>query len=328
VVEGSVRKLGERVRITTQLVDAENGNHVWADRFDRSLANLFSLQDEVRGKIVQALKVKLRGREEQWLARRPSESPEAYDLYLRGLQQESYFSRAGNLESRHLFERAIELDPGFALAYAHLAQAYSLAQENGWTDRQEEFANKALALAKKAVELDDELPQAHWSLGRVYSRPPLRDHERAIRELRRVVTLDPNYADGYAFLASSLQATGRAGEALGMIEKAMRTNPRFPFWYYFILGRSQFFLTRFEAAAENFKKAIERNPTVWWPHRMLVATYGHLGLLDDADWEISELESLSQIVTIKEVRATTVITDTTYLNLVLNGLRKAGVPEE
>jgi adenylate cyclase len=328
VVEGSVRKLGDRVRINAQLIDSHSGNHVWADRFDRSLADLFSLQDEVRGKIVQALKVKLSAQEEERLSHRLTESTQAYDLYLRGLQQESFFTREANLESRRLFEQAIELDPEFAAAYASLAQAYSLAQENGWTDKREEFVNKALALAKKAVELDAELPRAHWALGRIYTRAPFRNHDLAIKELKRVIELDPNYADGYAFLANTLLYVGKAAQALGVMEQAMRINPRFPFWYLHILGQSQYLLTRYEAAAENFRKAIERNPTVSWPRRWLLATYGQLGMKDDAEWEISELEGLGQPVTLTSAREISPFADHTYLKHYLEGLHKAGVPEQ
>jgi TolB-like protein/class 3 adenylate cyclase/Flp pilus assembly protein TadD len=328
VVEGSVRKAGGRVRINAQLVDARTGNHLWAERYDRDFKDVFELQDEVLGKIVEALRVTLTPNEQQKLAQHETDNAEAYDLYLQGLRQESFFTRDGNQESRRLFEQAITLDPNFALAYAHLAQAYSLAQEFGWTDEREKFAEKALNLAKKAVTLDDDLPAAHWALGRIYSRVPLRDHDRAISALRRVVDLDPNFADGYAFLSSSLGAIGQGKEALAMIEKAMRINPQFPFWYYFILGRSQFFLEQFEPAEKSFKEAAERNPTVSWPHYWLVATYGHLGRQTDAEWEISELESLGQSVTVKHVREETVVTDPTYLQLYLNGIRKAGVPEE
>ncbi|HSM39969.1 MAG TPA: adenylate/guanylate cyclase domain-containing protein, partial [Afifellaceae bacterium] len=292
IVDGSVRKITDRVRINTQLIDAENGETLWAERFDRSLTDLFDTQEEVREQIILALEVKLSSREREWMERRPTSSPEAYDNYLRGLQQVSFFSREANTAARTYFERAIALDPGFAAAYSQLAQTYSLAKENGWAPDESGLVDKALSLAKRAVELDDELPQAYWSLARIYSRPPFLDSERAIAALETAIELDPNFADGYAFLGSALNASGHAEQALGALEKAMRINPRFPFWYYFELGRSQFFLTRFEAAEQNFQKAIERNPSVGWPHRWLVATYGHLGRVDDAEWEMSELQSI------------------------------------
>ncbi len=254
--------------------------------------------------------------------------PDAYDLYLRGLQQLSYFSRDGNPTSRRLFQQAIDIDPNFAAAYAQLALGYGLAQENGWTDTQKEFAAKALSLAKNAVVLDEELPQAHWALGQIYSQPPYRDFERALVSVRRVLSLNPNNADGYALLASTLNASGRSQEALGAIEKAKRTNPNFPFWYLFNLGLAQFNLMRFAAAAENFRKVIERNPIVPWPRRWLLATYGHLGLLDEAKWQISELQALDQRITIKEIMKVTRERDPTHTSLLLDGLRKAGVPEE
>jgi tetratricopeptide (TPR) repeat protein len=261
------------------------------------------------------------------MTRHPTSSPEAYDAYLRGLQQTSYFTREGNAAARTYFERAIALDPAFAAAYSQLAQTYSLARENGWAPDEAGLVDKALSLAERAVELDDELPQSYWSLARIYSRPPYRDSERAIAALEKAIELDPNFADGYAFLASTLNVSGHAEQALGAIEKAMRINPRFPFWYYFELGRSQFFLTRFEAAEQNFLKAIERNPSVGWPHRWLVATYGHLGRSDDAEWEISELQSIDSIDTISKIRKITTVHDPAYLNLFIEGLRKAGVPE-
>jgi len=317
-----------RVRINTQLINSQTGKHIWADRFDRRTAELFDLQDEFRQKIIQALKIKLAAREQRWLARRPTQSPEAYDLYLRGLKHESYFTRNGNIESRQLFQQAIDIDPAFAAAYAHLAQSYSLAQEVGWTDEREEYAAKALEFAQKSVELDDELPQAHWAVGRIFARAPFRDVERSLAAVERAVALDPNYADGHALLASTLNFAGRPEEALSAMGKAMQINPHFPFWYIFNLGQSQFHLERFEAAAESLKRAIERNQAVPWPHRWLIATYGQLGLKDDAEWEIQELQSLGQTVTIKAIMEVTTLRDPKYLNPFLEGLRKAGVPEK
>jgi len=326
-VEGNVQKLGERVRINVQLINSESGGHIWAERFDRSVDNLFDIQDEVREKIVESLKITLSSREKRWLTQRPTSSPEAYNIYLKGLQQESFFTRENNIEARHLFHRAIEHDPKFAAAYAHLAQAYSLAAENGWIDNPTEFTARALELAKKAIELDDELPIAHWSLGRLLIRPQFADFEESIASLNRAIELNPNYSDGYAYLAIVYVYRGQAEQALGVIEKAMRLNPKFPFWYFFTLGQAQFFLTRYDIAVQNFKKAIERNPTVPWPHRWLISAYGHLGNLEDAEWEIAELESLNQIVTVQTFREYTALHDQGYLKHYLDGLRKAGIPE-
>ena len=239
----------------------------------------------------------------------------------------SYFTKEGNAAARNFFETAIALDPAFAAAYSQLAQTYTLANENGWAQDASGLADKALSLAKRAVELDDELPQAYWSLARVYSRQPFLDSEQAIAALEKAIEINPNYADGYAFLATTLNASGHAERALGSVEMAMRINPRFPFWYYFELGRSQFFLTRFDAAEQSFRKAIDRNPAVAWPHRWLIATYGHLDRRDDAEWELSELQSIDSIDTIAEIRKVTTVHYPAYLDLFIEGLRKAGLPE-
>lgn len=330
VVEGSVRKAGGHVRINAQLIDTSTGNHVWADRFDREYKDVFALQDEVVARIVEALKVKLTPKDQQRLAKHETDNPEAYDWYLKGLQQESFFSKEGNAESRRMFHRAIELDPGFSAAYASLAQAYSLANENGWIDddQKEEFANKALSFGKKAVALDPDSPRAHWSLGRVATRPPFRDMELALASLKRTTELDPNYGDGYAFYANILNYVGRAEEAIPMLKKAMVINPRYPFWYVYLIGQAQYLLKDFEASIPNFKTAIERNPNVSWPHRWLAAAYGQLGLIDDAEWELSELESMGQVPTLKTVTERTPMVHQPYIELYVDGLRKAGVPKE
>lgn len=328
IVEGSVRKAGGKVRITTQLIEASTGKHLWAERYDQDFKDILALQDEVLGKIVTALKVKLTKKEQRRLARHETDTLQAYDLYLRGLKQVSFYSKEGNLKSRRFFERAIELDPTFAAAYANLAQAYSLAQENRWAKNREEFAEKALILAQKAVELDDEMPQAHWALGRIATRPPLRKMELGVASLKRAIELNPNYADGIEFYGNMLNYVGRTGEAVPLIKKAMRINFRHPFWYLHVLGLSQYLLDEYKAAVSNFLKAIERYPTVTWPHKWLLASYGRLGQLDDADWEISELEDLGQFLTIKGLKEITPIRDPAYLKLYMDGPRKAGVPEK
>ncbi len=327
VVEGSVRKAGGRIRINAQLIDAETGAHLWAERYDREATDVFDLQDEVRARIVAALRVKLTPAEVTRLARQLTGSPEAYDYWLRGLRQVSFFTKEGNAESRRLFERALELDPAFAAALATLATSYSLAAENGWSPAPTDSMAKARVLAERAIALDGELPLARWVLGRVLSRRQQFDGDRAMAELREAIALDPNYADAYALLANVLVNVGGAEEALGQIKQAMRLNPHFPFWYFYVLGTSQFHLTRYDAAVENFEKAIERNPTVPWPHRYLASTYGRLGRTDDAEWEIEELAAMGYDLTLDSARQMLNIAHPAYLERYLDGLRKAGVSE-
>ena len=327
VVEGSVRRVAGRVRINAQLIDAKSGSHLWAERYDREFKDVFSLQDEVIGKIVAQLAVALTPDEERRLMRPLSSNPEAYDLYLQGLQQESYFTKEGNENSQRLFLRAIELDPGFASAHARLGQAYSLAIENRWTHSPEQVTKKALDAALKGVRLDDELPYAYWSLGRVYSRSFISELDKSKDALSKAITLNPNYADGYAQLAYTLVFKGEAAQAFGAIEKAMRINPRFPFWYLQILGMAQFFTGSYEAAAKSLRQAAERNPNVPWTRRYLLACYGELGKKAEAEWEITEIEALGQPISIQAFLKSTPIRDPDYRKMYENALRKAGLPE-
>jgi TolB-like protein/class 3 adenylate cyclase/Tfp pilus assembly protein PilF len=328
VVEGSVRTAGGRIRINAQLIDAATGAHVWAERYDREMTNVFDLQDEVRERIVAALQIELTPAEEKRLARHLTDNPDAYDAYLRGLQQESFFTKEGNIESQRLFEKAIELDPTFAGAIGKLATAHTLAAETGWTSTPEESLETARLLADKAVALDDELPEAHWAVARVYSRKRLFDGDRAIASLRKAIALDPNYADGHAMLSVVLSFVGRSEEGLAHIETAMRLNPHFPFWYYYTLGANQFMLTRYEAAIESFEKAIERNSSWQSSHRIIIAAYGHLGMIEEAEWEMEELRMLGFEPTLANIKSRAQFQDPAYLARFIDGLRKAGVPEE
>lgn len=328
VVEGSVRKSGGSVRIAVQLVDALNGKPIWSERYDRRLKDVFAIQDEVVDHIVTALSLKLTPNEQERLANRGTENLEAYDLYLKGLEQESFFTQESNLESRRLFEKAIEIDPSFAGAIAKLATAHSLAAEFGWASDDTAEFNRARILAEKAVALNDDLPLAHWALARIYSRKHNYDGARAIAELEKAIRIDPNYANAHAYYADILAMVGRSEKALNHLDTAMRLNPRFPFWYYHVLGLNQLMLTYYDAAIESFRKAIKRNHTVPWPHVGLVAAYGHLGMIDEAEWEIAELSSLGLESTIIGFREIVPIQDAAYLDRFLKGLRKAGVPEK
>jgi adenylate cyclase len=327
VVQGSIRRDNDKVRITAQLVVAQTGKYLWAERYDRDYADIFDLQDEVVSKIVSALSVQLTPDETRRLAQALTDKPDAYDVYLKGLQQLSFFTKEANLEAQRLFQQAIDIDPSFAAAYANLAQTYSLAVENGWTDTPAEFGDKALAMALKATKLDDELPYAYWSLGRIYSRPFIGDPERAKIAFKRAVYLNPNFADGYMFLAIMYIFTGEAEKAFELIEKAMRINPHYPFWYLQALGMAQFFIGDYQASIKSLSESVERNPNVPWLRTYLIASYGQLGLKDDAEWEIQEVEVLGQQANVAAFMKVTPISDPAYRKIYENALRKAGLPD-
>jgi adenylate cyclase len=325
VVSGSVRKAGGRVRINAQLIEAESGRHLWAERYDRDHHDIFDLQDDVRRKIVAALAVKISPRERERLARKPTDNPEAYDYWARGLEQLGLFTEASNREARRLFARAVELDPRFARAYGQLANTYTIEAEMGWSAAAAEAVRLALPHASRAVVLDDTLPEAHFVLGRTYLWD--REHDKALAALRMAVELNPNFADGSAYLGQVLIYVGRAEEALAHIEQAMRLNPHYPFWYLYMLGQAQFMLGRFDAAAGSLREALQRNPG-WRPSRwFLAAAYGHLGQRERAEWELSELAIEGQAPSLRALRSALPYRDQVYFDRLLDGLRKAGASE-
>jgi TolB-like protein len=329
IVEGSVRRAGDRLRITAQLNDASTGHQLWAERYDRELKDIFDLQDEVRQKIVAALALKLSPRESQMMAKRPTNNVEAYDAWARGLKYSTYLTREDNLEARRMFQRAIDLDPGFARAYGWTANTYGLEAEMGWAvsdAEREDAAANAVRYGERAVALDDSLPEARWTLARAYvirQQTP-----RAQAELLKAIELNPSYADGHAYYAMLMAYEGRAAEGMTYIQQAMRFNPQYPFWYLTPLGNLQFVLGRYEEAAATFRRLLERNPNWHQGRRLLVATLGYLGRIEDAQWELSEMQATGIDYTIAwERQQRGQQRSPAEMERVIQGLRKAGVPE-
>jgi adenylate cyclase len=227
VVEGSVQKAGDRVRINAQLVDAMTGHHVWAERYDRELKDIFTLQDEVIQKIVFALKVKLTPEEQARFKRFPTDNLEAYEYFLHGTASLSRFTKEANTQARQMFEKAIALDPQYAGAYARLGWTYLFEWLYHWGQEPQQALERVFELAQKAVALDDSVPDAHRLLAAVYlwgkNQP-----DQALAESKRALALDPNYTDSYMALANVLTFVGRPQEAIGMAEKALRLDPRGP----------------------------------------------------------------------------------------------------
>ena len=238
VLEGSVRKAGNRVRVNAQLVDAANGHHLWAERFDRELTDVFALQDEVAQKIVSALAITLTPDEQERLSQAALANPDAYDLLLRGLERYRRFTRETNAEAREYFERAVAIDPDFVRAHADIALTHAEELFHGWTDTPERSSRLALEMAQQALKLDNNSRVGHFAVA--YTHLSMKRYDEALVENRRVLDLDSNHADGHAQRAMIMNYVGRSAEGLEAIRIAMRLNPRYPFFYVWILGQAHF----------------------------------------------------------------------------------------
>jgi adenylate cyclase len=325
VLEGSVRRAGNRIRINVQLVDARSGLDIWADRYDREMTDVFVLQDEVTKKIVSALAVELTADEENRLQRTTKIDPEAYDVFLRGLELYRRYTFETRAEARELFERAAALDPGFARAYAGIANTHAFDYREGSTDSPERSAQQSLEMVEHALALDDSVPQVQFSASFVYLQ--LGRHEDAIAAARRAIELDPNYADGYVQMAFSLIFAGRPEEALEQAANAMRLNPWQPFLYTWVLGHAYFLMEQYEEAISLFEKVVESNPHYHAGHLALASAYGLAGRIDDAEWEAEELLNLQPDFTLTDSLRRTPYKNPADLERWIAGLRKAGLPE-
>src|SRR5271169_4607360 len=226
VLEGSVRKAGNRVRITAQLIDATNDGHLWAERFDRDLTDIFAVQDDVTRQIVDALSVNLAQGDRQRLMTEHTDNIEAFDCYLRGRELWWRHAKAPNSQARELLQRAIELDPNFAPAYAMLAGAHINDYVSQWTASPSRSLELAYEAATRAAEVDERYPGAHWALA--FVNLWMRRYDEAIRAAERSTSLNPNFAEGHNARGVILHYVGRSKEALACFERAMALDPLCP----------------------------------------------------------------------------------------------------
>ncbi|MFC1863645.1 tetratricopeptide repeat protein, partial [Thermodesulfobacteriota bacterium] len=290
VLEGSVRKAGDRVRITAQLIDANTGGHLWAERYDRELKDIFTLQDEVTNRIVKALAVRITEDEQLRLIRKGTDNLEAYDYVLRGLEYFSQITKEANVQARKMFEKAIDLDTKYALAYSLTGGTYMLEWSFGWS-QDPRSVEHAFELTQRALNLDDSLHIAHQIMGDVYLWK--KQHEMAISSYRKAITLNPNDADGYYGLGSVLNWAGQSEEAGRLIKKAMRLNPKYPVWYLWALAHSHYLNRKHNEAIEVFTEILHRNPNFLPAHPYLAAIYHELGREEEAREQAAKLTGKS-----------------------------------
>jgi tetratricopeptide (TPR) repeat protein len=275
------------VRITAQLIDAASGRHLWADRYDRGLQDLFALQDEITLKIVIALQVKLSVGVQTRLTRKTMPNFEAWSYGARGYSHVMRHTKADNAKARELFERAASLAPGYAQVITALGLTHFDDAHHGWSESREESLLRAVELAKKAQALDDSDPMIHVLWGAIYLRQ--RRYDQAIAEGEKAVALGPNQADPHLMLAMYLHHTDRYKEAPPLIRKAMRLNPYYPSFYLELLGGVYLRMEEYEKAVEAYKVLVVREPHGIGGHVGLAIAYIRLGRKEQARSEVAEV---------------------------------------
>ncbi|HJY80537.1 MAG TPA: tetratricopeptide repeat protein [Candidatus Binatia bacterium] len=321
VLEGSVLKAGGQVRITAQLIDATTGYHLWSEQYERPLKDIFALQEEIVQKIVLALKVKLTPEEQARFKRIPTNNLEAYDYFLRGLRL-LLRTREMNIQARQMFEKAIELDPQYAAAYASLSVTYFMEWVSLWSADPQNL-RRAVEIAQQAIILDDALPSPHSLLGII--KLWQKQYEQATAEMERALALDPNNAGGYDSLTYLLFAVGRTEEAIETAKKAIRLDPHQ--WLYFnALGWA--YLTagqQYEEAIAAFKRVLTYNPDYWGAHGRLVVIYSESGREEEAKAEVAELLRIMPQLTVGGWKRMSTWKDPAIIERFAAVLRKAGL---
>jgi len=322
VLEGSVRRAEEKVRITAQLIDALKGDHLWAERYDRTLEDIFSLQDEITMNIVTALQVNLTEGEKTRVFARSTDNLLAYQKYLKGRAHWLRLNSDDNAVARQLFEEAIALDPGFSTAYVNLAWTHLMDIQFGVSKSPKESVARATQLAQKAISLDETSPIAHGLLSSLFAIK--RQFEKAIAEGEKSVALSPSDSLAKAILGRNLAYMGKYEEALSLLDKAIRLDPIPLDWYFNVVGHCYLYMGKLEKALEELKK--NRNQKDITNHIRLAAVYSLLGREEDASAEAAEILRLNPKFSNK------IIARWPYKNkadadFIITALRKAGLPE-
>jgi TolB-like protein/class 3 adenylate cyclase/Flp pilus assembly protein TadD len=287
VLEGSVRKAGEKVRVTAQLVEAKTGNHLWAERYDRDLKDIFALQDEITMKIITAMQVKLTEGEQARLSAKGTDNLEAYLKRLQAKEYAAQLNKEDNALARKLAEEAISLDPEFSQAYSALSAIHWMDIVLGSSKSPEESLKRSFELAKKALTLDDTNSAAHEHLSWLFLS--IRQYDKAIAEAERAVALAPGSADAYFSVSRVLRYVGRAEEAITWNKKAIRLDPM-PFGPYLMgLAHAYWMAGRYDEALPACKKALLRSPKNTFSHMVMVATFISLGREEEARAEAQEV---------------------------------------
>ena len=324
VVEGSVRQARDRVRITAQLIDGFTGNNLWAERYEREFDDLFAVQDEITLTIVAQLEPELQRAEYDRIKTDPPENLDAWELYHSGMLHIFRRTKEDILEGRELFEKAIERDPSFAGAYAGIAWTYSQDAYMRSTDEDREFA---LRTAQQAVALDNRNAFAYVALGQAHASNG--QIAVAISDYKEAIRINPSYALARSLLGSCLSRSGKAEEAIPHLEFAIRLSPSDPgiAMFYARLAAAHLYVGQNETAVEWGRRAVQKNAS-WTGRVPYTSALGHLGREDEARAACSDLRRNEPDITVEFVQQRVLMPHQPYMDHLLEGLRKAGLPDE
>jgi len=291
VLEGSVRRAGGRVRVTAQLIDGKTGRHVWGDKYDRELKDIFSVQDEVTQRVVSELAVALTATESERLARKHTENFEAYDLYLQAKRARHVNKKETHFKAIEMSQRVIELDPGFAGGYQNLSHLLSKGIRFGWSESPSADLVKALELAQKAISVDDRFPASYISLASVYLMQG--KHDDALVAANKAASIVPGDSETMLWVGSCLHWVGRGGEAIEAVKKAIELNPNYLYGreprYLDYLGLACFTAGLYEESISNLKRSMERHGSSVSRDPFLIASYSMLGRMEEAKQAAQQL---------------------------------------
>jgi TolB-like protein/class 3 adenylate cyclase len=325
VVEGSVRKSGDRVRITAQLIDGTSDHHVWAERYDRRLDDVFELQDEMTREIVTSLEVKLSEGEQVRVWRRQAGDFSAYEHFARGRERVMDFSRESNAQAIVELQTALDINPNFGVAYAFLGWVETSNARFGWSDNRDEALERAREYAEQAIANADDPGIGYALLGSVNFYQG--KFEDAVAAAKQAVNISPSNADCYQIFAMASIAVGNWNEAVHAAESALRLNPLIPENSLVELARAQFHLERFKECYESAVQVIERKPA-WLTARVLAAAAAaSLGRTDDSKVQISEILRKNPKFSVSKWARYQTYENDSDLQVYVSGLLNAGLPQ-
>ncbi|MBW2557072.1 MAG: tetratricopeptide repeat protein, partial [Deltaproteobacteria bacterium] len=328
VLEGSIQRSGDHIRITAQLNDALTGHHLWAENYDRKFEDIFALQDDITEQVAMALEVKLTEGEQARMWRRKAANPEAYEYFLRGLEIYRSFTKEDNAQARRLWEKAAELDPDYAQAWLQIGWTHYRDGRFGWTDTPAKSLAYAEELAQKTLAMDDSMPEAFSLLSVVFMAR--RQHDKAVAYGEKALALAPNLADLTATIGVTFLYSGRPDETIKLVRKAMRLSPYYPGWYLPVLGLAYRLTGQYEKAIEALESWRTRaNPRSDLPHLSLAYIYVEAGREDEAQDSVAEVLKRNPKASIKGYLNTNTFPykNPVEIERVLKSLRKAGLPE-